>query len=357
MRVLHIIPDIGISNGVMSIIVNYASALSEKAVFDVLYFLDTETNRKNDIEQLGGKVYKTDFPSVKKPINFSLLRFFKENRKEWDAIHIHGPHFAVFFAPYAKSVGYKKIFVHAHSTVYSLIGNKTINHILSLYSKFFISRRIACSLEAGRFWYGNKRFNIVNNAINTDCFRFNKEIRNRKRTELGIGGSLALGHVGKTDIPQKNHRFLFKVFKEVQSLISDSVLFLIGAVPTDELLDLANELDITDSVFYLGPRNDVAELYQAFDVFLFPSVSEGLPVSVVEAQFSFLPVVMSDSITDEVIISNKVLPVSLEESSHYWAKKVINLANAERLESKLLKNADEWDISVESLKLMNLYLE
>ena len=357
MRVLHIVPDISVSNGIMSIILNYAKYMPDDVVFDVLYFFETETTRKADIEVLGGIVSKTDYPSIKTIFNLKLYNFFRKNMNKWDAIHIHGPHFAPLFAPYAKLAGYRKIFVHCHSTIYSLIGNSNVNHMLSLYSKYFVKRKIACSKESGEFWYGNKKFTIINNAVEPQKFFYNDALRTKKRDELNIGNKVVIGHVGKTDIPQKNHKFLMNVFKAFKKLHSDSLLLLAGALPTDELIALTKQLEIDDSVRFMGARSDINELYQVFDVFVFPSISEGLPVSVVEAQFASLPVIMSDSITDEVVVCDNLVKVSLDRAPNEWAEAIKNSISAERNEISVNENAKKWDITNESQKLLNLYRE
>ncbi|HBN38459.1 MAG TPA: hypothetical protein DD404_02920, partial [Ruminococcaceae bacterium] len=114
------IPDIGISNGVMSVILNYFKAMPEDIKFDVVYFSETEKTRQADIEALGGRVFKIDAPSPKDLITGKMNSFFEKHPDEWQALHIHCPHFAVFIAPYAKKHGIHKIAMHCHSTWYSL---------------------------------------------------------------------------------------------------------------------------------------------------------------------------------------------------------------------------------------------
>lgn len=109
MRILHMIPDIGISNGVMSVILNYAKAMPDDIKFDVIYFAEKDKTRKADIEALGGRVYKTDVPSPKSLLSGKMSAFFRQHKGEWQALHIHCPHFAVFIAPFAKAAGIKKL--------------------------------------------------------------------------------------------------------------------------------------------------------------------------------------------------------------------------------------------------------
>ena len=356
MRVLHFIPDIGVSNGVMSFIVNYAKAMPDDIVFDVVYFHEKEQTRKADIEALGGKVYKIDRPAPTDLFSKKLDDFFIKHKNEWDILHIHAPHFAVFIAPPAKRCGMEKICVHCHTTEYSLKGSSLRNKALSLYSKYFIDKKFACSKNAGKLWYGNRPFVVINNAIDTKKYKFNPDVRERVRQELDINSDFVIGHIGRTDIPQKNHRFIFEVFSEVIKKKPKSKLVLIGAELTTELEMLSNNLGIDDKISYLGFRNDIPELLQALDVFFFPSTSEGLPVSVVEAQASGLPVVMSDSITEEVIVTDLVTSLSLNLSHNIWANELVRLNTDSRRTTCDEMMISKWDIYCNATELINYYM-
>lgn len=339
------IPDIGIANGIMSAVLNFAKAMPDDIKFDIIYFQETEKTRAKEIETLGGKVYKLKKPSPNDLIgNFEIKRFFAQHKNEWKVLHIHAPHFAVFIAPEAKKSGIKKICCHCHSTEFSLNGNSKRNKILSLYSKYFIKDKFACSKIAGDFWYGNKPFTIINNAIDCSKFRYNEQIRIDKRKELNLDDSLVICHIGKTSIPQKNHKFLVYVFAEIQNLNSKAKLFLIGAEKTEEYSLLCKELNISDSVFFMQTRSDVSELLNCADVFVFPSTKEGLPVSIIEAQAAGLPVLMSDSVSSEAIVTNLVRTKSLNASYIEWAKDCISLSEFERKDTFDSMIDAGWDI-------------
>lgn len=344
MRVLHMIPDIGVSNGVMSVILNYAGAMPKDIVFDVVYFSDKDKTRQSDIEALGGRVYKIDPPSPKDLITGKMNAFFDSYPNEWQALHIHCPHFAVFIAPYAKKHGINKIAVHCHTTSYSLKGNGKRNKILSLYAKYFIRDKFACSNESGRLWYGNKVFSVLNNAVDCDSLRFNPQVRNDIRKQMGLEKSFAVGHIGKTSVMQKNHPFLFEIFAEIKRKKENAVLLLAGGEETEELLSLAKRLGTENDIMFLGTRNDIDKLLQAFDVFVFPSTSEGLPVSVIEAQTAGLPVVMSDSITDEVCVTDSICTMPLSEPAEIWAERIMQLSEYKRVDTYDVMKKSGWDI-------------
>ena len=243
-----------------------------------------------------------------------------------------------------RAAGIKKICCHCHSSVYSLKGNGLRNHILSLYAKYFVKTKFACSESAGRFWYGGKKFTVLKNAVNCREYAFDPAKRQKMRRLLNAENAFAVCHIGKTDIPQKNHPFLLRVFAEICARHPDSRLILIGAEKTDELSRLCRELKIEDRALFLGARSDVSQLLQAGDVFVFPSTKEGLPVSVIEAQASGLPVVMSDSVTSEVVVSDNVKRLPLSSSARDWADAALSLSGGARRDNFDLMKRSGWDI-------------
>lgn len=351
MRILHMIPDIGIANGIMSVILNFAKAMPENIKFDIVYFHETENTRQQEIEALGGRVYQISKP----PCSNEIKQLFADHQGEWEALHIHAPHFAVFIAPQAKKAGLKKICVHCHSSEYSLKGNGKRNQLLSLYAKYFVKDKFACSELAGHFWYGSRPFTVINNAIDCQQFAFNPAVRESVRNQLNLNNKLVVGHIGRTDIPQKNHPFLIEVFGNIVKLHPDSVLLLMGAQETDALKQQITSLNINDKVFFLGLRNDIHELLQACDVFLFPSTREGLPVSVIEAQAAGLPVVMSDSVTKECIVTDLVKAESLKMPPDEWAKQCICVSNTKRNNTYHQMFDSGWDLRSITHQLLSYY--
>lgn len=344
MRVLHMIPDIGISNGIMSVILNYAKAMPDDIKFDVVYFAHTPQTKQADIEALGGRVFRINPPSPKTALKGEMDKFFKAHKGEWEALHINAPHFAVFIAPAAKRAGIKKICCHCHSTLFSLKPeNLKRNELLNKPTKYLVDKKFACSKAAGDYWYG-KDYTVLNNAIDCEKYRFNQNVRNKVRENLGLTNELVIAHIGRTDVAQKNHPFLLKVFGEIHKAESNAKLMLIGAAPTEETDKLCTEYEIADSVMFLGLRRDVNELLQGADVFVFPSTDEGLPVSVIEAQASGLPVLMSDSVTDEVLVTNEAVAFSLNETPDTWADRIMELSGLPRKDNFEIMKSAGWDI-------------
>src|SRR5699024_6387747 len=149
--------------------------------------------------------------------------------------------------------------------------------------------------------------------------------RRTKRKELGLQNEVVLGHVGRF-VTTKNHTYIIDVFNEYQKLNSNSILLLIGSGELqDKIMEKAEKLNLVPKIKFLGDRSDVHELLQAFDIFIFPSIYEGLPVTLVEAQASGLPIIASDSITKEVKITNLVNFRSIHEEPIKWAQTIKNL--------------------------------
>lgn len=356
MRVLQVVTDIGIANGIMSVVLNYFGQMPENISFDVVYFKDCSENRKKDIEALGGRVYRLSRPGAGSFLKCDWDEFLIEHRGEYEAIHIHAPHLACMLVPKAKKYGIKKAAVHCHSTWYSLFKrNKFRNYLLSLPVKHMNVQKIACGREAGEFWYGNSGFSILPNAVDCEKFRFDKKLREAKRIELGIGNKLVVGHLGRVYPPQKNHKLLIRIFAEIQRLVPESVLMCIGAEADEELTELAGLCGVLDKILFLGKRKDVRELLSAMDVFVFPSLYEGLPVSVVEAQAAGLPVVMSDTVTKEVCCTDRIVTLPLEESAYEWAKTAVEYAEYGVSDTYDKMKQSGWDIKNTAERLVNYY--
>lgn len=359
MRVLHFIPDIGIANGVMSVVLNYAAAMPEDIKFDVVYFQETEKTKQKQIEALGGEVFKVNSPLSKKSFVLSFAKLLKENKGRWEAVHIHVPYYSCLIAPLTRLYGIKKVFAHCHSTTFSLLGKLTpVFKLMNIPTRWMVNKCFACSYEAGIVWYKKERsFEVINNAIDCEKFIYNDKTRLDTRKALNVEGKTVVTHLGTGLLPQKNHTFLFEIFREYLKLDNNAVLLLIGAEKDNNLSSLCQKNGIIDKVLFLGLRNDVSELLQATDVFIFPSIKEGLPVAVIEAQAAGLPVLMSDSVTSECIITELVKALPLKACAAVWANECKSALSLPRNDtSDILKRAG-WDIHTAANHLAKYYYD
>ncbi len=338
MRILHVSAGIGRSNGVMSVILNYARYMPPDIRFDVMHFVETEDDRAEELKALGGRAIKITPPGLHSFRRDDVDEYLSAHRGEYAAIHLHLPYLASILAPKAHRAGVPRVIVHCHSSRFSLENSGWRNRLLNVPTKWLADDLIACGQDAGRVWYGaaameSSRVTVLPNAIDTEKFCFSPELRAAKRKELCLEDHLVVGHVGTLTTP-KNHRFLLPVFAEMQCRRADAVLLLVGeGTLRPQVEEQIRELGIAKSVMLLGNRRDVPELLQAMDVFLFPSLHEGLPVSVVEAQAAGLPVLMSDSVTDEVCVTDHIQRVPLSLGAEQWAERALDLVGLSRASS------------------------
>ena len=175
----------------------------------------------------------------------------------------------------------------------------------------------------GKDYLKDVRFHYLENGLDFEKYKFSEDSRLTERKNLSIGkDTLVIGHVGRFDV-QKNHAFLIDIYREIVELIPNSCLVLIGTgVLENSIQQKVEKEKLTDKVFFLGVRSDVASLLSAMDVFVFPSLYEGMPNTVIEAQASGLLCFISDTITKEANVANRVEYLSLKLCAKEWAEKV-----------------------------------
>ncbi|WP_035764594.1 glycosyltransferase family 1 protein [Butyrivibrio sp. NC2002] len=186
--------------------------------------------------------------------------------------------------------------------------------------------RLACSENAGKWMYKNRDYTVINNAIDLNKFSFNAEKKARIIKEFNLEGKHIYGHVANF-IASKNHTFLLDVFKEIAALDDKAVLICLGEGELKSSIEeKISSLSLDDKVILTGIRHDADAFFSAFDVMLFPSIFEGLPLTLIEAQVSALPMLISDTITPNVkVTDNLVNAMSIEDSPLSWAKKAIEI--------------------------------
>lgn len=191
--------------------------------------------------------------------------------------------------------------------------------------------RVACSQEAGRYLFGSRPFEVVSNGIDTERFAFDPEARTSLRDELGIPrDALVFGSVGRI-AEAKNPLFQIRTFAEIHKSKPESLYLMVGDGDVRSRVEtLVNELDLSDSVIMPGYLPDPAPVYSVLDCFLMPSLYEGLPMASVECQCAGCPLVVTEDIAAEALITDAIKPIPLSEGEVAWAKKALELAGSSR---------------------------
>ena len=360
-RVAHIVGKM-VGGGVEAFIMNYYRNIDRtKVQFDFIIDSDSKVVPREEIEKLGGRII--EIPPYQKIFSYikELKKVLKEN--EYKIVHSHLNALSVFplFTAYLAKVPVR--IAHSHSTTNKKEWKKNIiKNILKPFSKVFATDYFACSEHAARWLFGNKTFEqgkvqIIHNAIDVDKFKYNEETRNKVRKELQIENKFVLGHVGRF-VKQKNHDFLIDVFNEVYKENNNAVLLLVGDGPLEEQIkQKVKKLNLEDAVYFLGIRDDVNELMQAMDVFVFPSLYEGLGIVLIEAQASGLKCISSTKVPKEVKETVLIEFIGVEkENIISWRNHILN-GNERIYDSNEIIKKSNYDIHIENQKLLNVYVK
>ncbi|MBO5348486.1 MAG: glycosyltransferase family 1 protein [Clostridia bacterium] len=358
-RILHILQRME-AGGTQALLMNiYRNIDRNKVQFDFLVEYPDKQFYDDEILSLGGKIYYTNLRN-----DFNIFKFQKKlkeilkNNPEYKIVHVHAFTIGYFCLKTAKKCGVPVRIAHSHN-------NETVHDAKYLLKRFMqkiytihATDLFACSKEAGKYLFGNKEFSVLNNAIDAKKFTFNSENRKKVRYDLGIEENFVVGHVGRFH-PQKNHKFLLDVFNEIKKKKENAKLILVGNGPLEnEIKSRVEELKMEKDVIFLGNRSDMNLIYQAMDVFVFPSLFEGLGIVAIEAQASGTPIVCSDKLPPETEVTSiyKKLPL---EDTEVWAKECLNIVKSKECKTDLTTNIVEagFDLSSTVYKLQEYYLK
>lgn len=352
-----------VGGGVEAVVMNYYRNIDRtKIQFHFICDNDSTDIPYDEIQQLGGKVIL--IPPYQK-----IFKYISELKKilaqgKYKIVHSHINALSCFSLFAAKKANIPVRIAHSHSTTNKKEWKKNIlKQILKPLSKRYATDYFACTEHAGRWLFGDKTFKenkiyILNNAIELDKFKYRDEIRNKKRKELQIeNDKFVIGHIGRF-VTQKNHNFIIDVFKQLCNKNNNVILLLVGQGPDYEKIKAkVSEFQLEEKVFFLGQRNDVAELYQAMDLFLFPSLYEGLGMVAIEAQTSNLPCICSTEVPSIVKINNDLKFIDLKDNISVWVREIENVINKEKIRNNNYKKIKQkgYDIRTEAKKLREKY--
>ena len=325
-RVLHVVTTMN-RGGLETMLMNYYRHIDRNVVqFDFLEHRDNESDYDQEILALGGRIFRLPKLNPFSILYHKKLSAFFRHHQEYKIVHVHQDCLSsiALKAAYQNHVPIR--IAHSHNASQDQNIKIVVKKALMKSIPRYATQLFACSKEAGDWMFSGSDYQIVKNAIDTKLFLFNKKKRALIRKNLGIPDSkLVIGHVGRFNYP-KNHDFLIDIFYEIQKLNKNSILLLVGIGDLEtSIKEKVVRLRLADKVMFMGKRNDVNELMQAMDVFVFPSNYEGLPVTLVEAQASGLPVIKSSNVPDQCALTPLVVSLSLELSASDWAKAIIKI--------------------------------
>ena len=339
-RILHVVSELnqgGMENFIMNI---YRNIDRNKIQFDFIVHHKAIGIFEPEIERLGGKIYHFSIMDDKNIIKYimEINNFFKIH-KEYNVVHGHLGSTGYLYLGAAKKHGVKCCIAHSHTTSTPKSLKGFIKNICFKFYKINSDVRFACSTEAGKFIFNNRNFTIIPNGVDFQRFKYNAKSRNEFRKKYNIENYTLIGHVGRFTV-EKNHTFIIKLFKEILDSSDNYRLVLVGDGKLKKEIELlAKNMGLKDKIIFTGNVKDVERIYSAIDIFILPSLFEGLPVSAVESQVSGLPTILSNKITREVEISELVTYLDIEDVE-LWKKCILSYNGIKNRESFNIKNKD-----------------
>ena len=358
LRVLQVVTHME-RGGLESMLMNYYRYIDrEKIQFDFLVHRQERAAYDDEIEAMGGKIYR--LPRLvpwSKAYLTALNRFFDEH-PEYRIVHVHQDCLSSVILKAAQQHNIPVRIAHSHNANQ----DRNLKYPIKLWCRRSIPRcathLFACGKDAGDWMFGGASYQIINNAIDTTAYTYDTNKRVELRRQLGLADELVIGHVGRFN-PQKNHPFLMDIFAALLKKESNAVLLLVGGGEgMSQIREKAQKLGIAEHVHFLGVRSDVADLMRAMDVFVLPSLYEGLPVTMVEAQAAGLPCIISDKVPPECILTEGLVDImTLSASPETWAEKILAKRAIPRTDRRAEIAAHGFDITTETVKLQEFYLK
>lgn len=347
------------AGGVEAVVFNYYRAIDKtKIQFDFFYDADSTVEPPTDLVSMGAHFYK--IPPYQKIFSyiFTLEKILKRNH--YTIIHSHLNTLSSIPLYVAWKVDIPIRIAHNHSVPGGTEWKRNIlKKMLKRLVKIFPTDYFACSEKAGRWLFGDKLYNsgkvyLMHNAIEISKFKFNLKNREEIRDKWNIQNKLVIGHVGRFTFA-KNHKFLLQIFSEIHKKNPDSILLLVGDGELHNQIEkIIEALALKPYIVLIGKTNVPENYYSAMDVMVMPSIFEGLSLTTIEAQANGIPVLVSEAIPDEAIISNGVSRCSLEDNADIWANQCLAIA---KKKITLSEKANNYLIDSQANKLCYWYLE
>lgn len=345
------------TGGMTNLILNLIKSVKDENIH--IDFLTSSISEEYSkvISSRNGKVFEINrrtkhlFSYIK-----TLMRLIKN--ENYDAVHIHAnSHTAILELIAAKRAGCPVRIVHAHSTK---CNNLFLHKILSPIFNRLCTHRFACGLEAGKFMHGKNNFTVIKNGIHLDNFKFNESNVNDIRKKHNVENKVIVGHVANF-IEVKNHTFLIDVFADLCKEKDTYVLMLLGTgALMESIKEKVDNLGLNDKVLFIGSTPEVPKYLSAFDITVLPSLYEGVPLSLIEAQSNGLKCIASTNVPDEVNITGNIEFLPIDTGTSVWVERLKNIdltSDRESASNEAIKKitAAGYDINEQAFKLESYY--
>ena len=353
--------------GAETMMMNYLRHIDRNKIhMDFVLNREYESDYEKEIKELGSKVYHLSpiYPNTVREYKKEFKKFLKEH-PNYDVIHSNLEERSAYPLAIAKKAGIDLRIVHAHSN----LKHVDIKYIFRLYLRKKLrgkyTHSFACSRGTAKWLFGDdKKTIIVRNAIDTDEFKYDENLRRKAREELGIDDdTILIGHVGRFSY-EKNHKYLLKTFAEVNKMKPKSRLVLIGGGKNrselrlkDEIIKTIEELNLEDKVIMLGVRDDMPYIMQAIDIFALPSLSEGFPLTLMEAQSLGLKCIVSNQVPKECNVTGEVkyFPIDISPEEAAWELLLLKDKRVDPIEMNRQVKAAGYDIKTNAMWLERVY--
>lgn len=311
---------------------------------DFLVHTEEKCHYDDEILHLGSKIIPCMHPSRPWLYAQNFIRIIKEHGP-YDIVHSHVHHYSGFVLFLAKMAGVQGRIAHSHNDTTLLQETagymrrsylKLMEYLIKRYATVGLaaSRKAAASLY-GSYWEDDPRWRILHYGIDLKLF-YEDTSKEEVREEFGINeDAFVIGHVGRFH-EQKNHAFLIDIFEEIAQIVPKTILLLVGDGPLRRnIKEKLKDKNLEKQVVFAGIRDDVPRVMKAMDIFVMPSLYEGLPVVLLEAQAAGLPIIISDVITKEAdTIKPLIHRISLDQPLSYWVKRIMEIKNCYKLQSR-----------------------
>lgn len=334
----------------------------DKNKFQIDFIANHPAKYQKELKELGSNIYLLpsvfNYEKYKKRLNNILDRHY-------DIVHFNKNSLANSLPLYIvnRHESHPKIILHSHNTAptRSTPGLKSLHKLNKLLVNNIPNYKIACSKEAEKWMFNkNNKVEIINNGIDIAKFQFSENKRQLIRQKYDIGDDTVLiGNVGRFN-QQKNHVGIVNIFEKINRLNANTKLMLIGeGKEKEKIIHLVNEKKLDKKVIFVGNTSHVDEYLSAMDIFLMPSLYEGLPIAAVEAQTSGLLTFVSDNISDEVYLNQAIYPISLnwgyDRIAAFINDKAITLNDIDRKAQATIVKQKGFDIKDATNRIEEIY--